>query len=616
MATQQSQAQNMDAKFCSMLQPIRDLAKNWDVDIAGNLEDYLDELDNVIVTFDGGLVTMNFAEAALVIQGSACVYSKKVEYLYTLVHQILDLMANKKKQAKASSVDEDGNDEDADFNERNEEFLNLDDIQEHNNTKFKEDNYGCKFVQAMPHMPLCLIPLEDGEKGDNPLLSKTGEVLASRNDFRMNTCSLHQSGTLLLDMYHLTLIDKSINMAVESFQSQGLSTDTAPLADIAEESESPVTEDVAMDDPVEDDNVEPMFDDLPENDDLPLPTEPTVTEPEEVRRSERRAKAVKTVPSKQDVNAWELLDPHEAGPQTGKPLKKSKTFKVPESVQDAVSKKRKRKSSVKKQKLQPLSEFIIGTFSHKSKFPKNPRKVPVLVEFEQQYWIEYKKRQSLLREQKKAMSREVLEEDEQEEDMNQPDNDDIGTNQLDDGDDDLDNDAPLVDDNLFNAIESAFSDHPVDMSPTRSEGYEVGEIVTDYEELVRRHVEQYMASAQEYAQITDLSQRVQEWEEKVIPKLQEGDSHEAFDINRYGTKVLDNLNREKKVPFKSIAEGKPSFEICRLFLSSLMLANTENVKIVQNGYLDEGADKFEMKLLSTERMFEKLEEYQAPSLLS
>jgi len=28
---------------------------------------------------------MNFAEAALLIQGSACVYGRKVEYLYSLV---------------------------------------------------------------------------------------------------------------------------------------------------------------------------------------------------------------------------------------------------------------------------------------------------------------------------------------------------------------------------------------------------------------------------------------------------------------------------------------------------------------------------------------------------
>ena len=30
-----------------------------------------------------------------------------------------------------------------------------------------------------------------------------------------------------------------------------------------------------------------------------------------------------------------------------------------------------------------------------------------------------------------------------------------------------------------------------------------------------------MASAQEYAQITELSKRVSEWEEKIVPRLEE-----------------------------------------------------------------------------------------------
>lgn len=34
-----------------------------------------------------------------------------------------------------------------------------------------------------------------------------------------------------------------------------------------------------------------------------------------------------------------------------------------------------------------------------------------------------------------------------------------------------------------------------------------------------------MASAQEYAQITELSRRVSEWEERVLPKLEEEVSH-------------------------------------------------------------------------------------------
>ena len=71
-----------------------------------------------------------------------------------------------------------------------------------------------KAVAAMPRTPLALIPLEDGEKGEHPLLSRTGEILGSRRDFKMNTCNMHLSGTMLLDMSHLSLLEASFRNKV------------------------------------------------------------------------------------------------------------------------------------------------------------------------------------------------------------------------------------------------------------------------------------------------------------------------------------------------------------------------------------------------------------------
>ena len=36
------------------------------------------QIERIKISFDGGKTSMNFAEAALLIQGSACIYSKKV----------------------------------------------------------------------------------------------------------------------------------------------------------------------------------------------------------------------------------------------------------------------------------------------------------------------------------------------------------------------------------------------------------------------------------------------------------------------------------------------------------------------------------------------------------
>lgn len=83
-------------RFTYLLQPIRDLAQNWSIDIAKELEDYLSELELITFSFDGGKTALNFSEAALLIQGSACIYSKKVEYLYGLVFKTLEMVADKR----------------------------------------------------------------------------------------------------------------------------------------------------------------------------------------------------------------------------------------------------------------------------------------------------------------------------------------------------------------------------------------------------------------------------------------------------------------------------------------------------------------------------------------
>lgn len=82
----------MESRYSELLNPIRDLAKNWDIDVASSLEEYLDVLSQVRfkgVPGSDESTNLNFAEAALLIQGSTAVYSKKVEYLYALVSQAL-----------------------------------------------------------------------------------------------------------------------------------------------------------------------------------------------------------------------------------------------------------------------------------------------------------------------------------------------------------------------------------------------------------------------------------------------------------------------------------------------------------------------------------------------
>ena len=68
----------------------------WIDDTCDIYMSFTKQIDKIEITFDGGSSKMNFAEAAMLIQGSACVYSKKVEHLYSMVFQVLDLFASKK----------------------------------------------------------------------------------------------------------------------------------------------------------------------------------------------------------------------------------------------------------------------------------------------------------------------------------------------------------------------------------------------------------------------------------------------------------------------------------------------------------------------------------------
>ena len=54
--------------FCSQVVNHRELADNWNIDVAAELEEYLEDLESVVISFKGGKSNLNFAEAALIIQ--------------------------------------------------------------------------------------------------------------------------------------------------------------------------------------------------------------------------------------------------------------------------------------------------------------------------------------------------------------------------------------------------------------------------------------------------------------------------------------------------------------------------------------------------------------------
>jgi hypothetical protein len=96
-----------ESRWALLLQPIKQLEKNWDIDIAAELTDYLEEL--ATLTFEvNGLCSLDFAEAAMVVHSSSCTYAKKVDHLLKLTLAALDSakakQANKAKNRAVSSL--------------------------------------------------------------------------------------------------------------------------------------------------------------------------------------------------------------------------------------------------------------------------------------------------------------------------------------------------------------------------------------------------------------------------------------------------------------------------------------------------------------------------------
>ncbi|NWU15944.1 CNDH2 protein, partial [Cephalopterus ornatus] len=508
--------EEVDSRFVHLLQPIRDLTKNWEVDVAAQLEEYLEELDQICISFDNGKTTMNFTEAALLIQGSACIYSRKVEYLYMLVCQALDCISDKKREKLPTSLRPDGWDTDATFTDREDQLLSLDDIKDTSQASVHMSrNRQSSAVNIVPLTPISLVTLEEMEKKENPLLSRKGEVLASQKDFRMNTYTPHSTGAFLLELAGLS----PTHLQEQHLGSPRRATGTSGALGGAPGSGPDVEHPRASLAPIRalsfSEEADSACSPLPgaagadDDDDIPaalgddVEMTPAPNEHVEAQRSSPRTRGymLREKPPSQDPKAhskevpdlWQSLDPF--GDSEEKPFRKGRPFLMSRSLDDVVGAKRKRRGP---RKLQDFTRWFSAAYNDVTDVQKTRRKGPTFADLEVLYWRQLKERLAAQRK-LKSLQGEPLWEPEQE----------FGADHDQGADDD-------------------FAEHEdveqEDVEPEVPE--ELGEGSLDppepgYEELVRRNVELFMASSQKFAQETELSQHIRRWEERIEPLLQE-----------------------------------------------------------------------------------------------
>ncbi|XP_034019811.1 condensin-2 complex subunit H2 [Thalassophryne amazonica] len=571
--------ESVESRFAHLLQPIRELTKNWDVDVASELNDYLEELDEMCITFDGGKTRLNFAEAALLIQGSACIYSKKVELLHSLVYQTLDYINDRnKKKNKLTECQEGDGDTAAGSHEDDDDsatFTTMDCTISEN--KHKVLSGTCVNVAPLP--PESLLPPESFEKQKFPLISVKGDILCSLKDFRINLFLPGEEDFILLTLKSScsTLLQgyrPAAEFQQQDFEFRQLEEPAVGGADI-DDAQDAAEENLA---PVEDVGMEQEPEEHVERHEAPregrMVRERQQVELDRVREEEPTHTA----------SAWTLLDPYAVAGED-KPLKPGKCYKVPDGLDEGGKRKRKRAS-----KLQDFRTWFSGTFDPPEPKLKNG---PTFTDLNYIYLSNMKckmsARRRIFRRAGVIVSDEELRQTFLQREEAEP-MEEFG--HLDQNENDNSDNEP----ELCPNIPEEFGAAPDFISPdTRTEDM-------TYENLVKLRVEQLVLNSRGYTQETALSRRVKDWEDQIRPELALQEERPPFDIHDYGDRIVAALSSVgRRRTFAAIVHSLDNFEACKYLLASLQLANDYTVEIDSAKGLEDAVDSMGLTLLSTHR---------------
>ncbi|XP_075816449.1 condensin-2 complex subunit H2 isoform X1 [Microtus pennsylvanicus] len=601
--------EDVEVRFAHLLQPIRDLTKNWEVDVAAQLGEYLEELDQICISFDEGKTTMNFIEAALLIQGSACVYSKKVEYLYSLVYQALDFISGKRQAKQLSVAQEDGSNRAVNSGtpyETEDEFLSLDDFPDSRaNVDLKNDQTSSELL-IIPLVPMALVAPDEVEKNSSPLYSYQGEILASRKDFRMNTCTPDPRGSFMLDPVGLCPVEPAdlcpmLGSQKDAEDAEGQLMEVSgngnhvSVLNISQEPEGPM---LSGGDEDAEDAAEPQEVALEPAE--PRTSQQTATLPRRYMLRERQGNPEPASRLQKTPDPWQSLDPFDS--LDSKVFQKGKPFSVPPGMEEPPGHKRKRKRATK---LQDFHQWYLAAYADHADSRRPRRKGPTFADMEVLYWKHVKEQlESLQKLQRQKMTERWL--PGAKEDL-WP----VEEERLEESLEDLGEAA----DDFLEPEEYAEREEVMPGEAADLDAEAMPESLR-YEELVRRNVELFIATSQKFVQETELSQRIRDWEDTIQPLLQEQEQHVPFDIHTYGDQLVSRFPRLNEwCPFAELVAGQPAFEVCRSMLASLQLANDYTVEITQQPGLEAAVDTMSLRLLTHQRAHTRFQTYAAPSMV-
>ncbi|KZV29363.1 hypothetical protein F511_15895 [Dorcoceras hygrometricum] len=585
--------ESSSAKLLQTLQPLRDLESNWNVDLAKSLEEYLLKIcSGEISCKDHSLTSVNFAEAALVLQGSAQVYGRKVEYLYSLVLHALEFISQKRQedQSASTSTEKENSASHPPQDEEDDPFWGLDDIPVE-----AKNLLDCSFSRDVPpshfvRPPANLVVLE-GDCLDG--VGDGGELeayLLATNDLYRDFILLDYCDAVTVDNFLNCKSDKGFSNIYRgsSLTSKGRKSFLSPSRRSGGTGQK-----LSVGKKPEAYFAQRTCDDhgFHSNDDQMGSTSYHFPDDDGIRDSFSEPGGLSD--SDNEVDPWKHLDPHESGTLVVKPYRKVKM--------------NRRLGVRSRTHLTVATEFPLA----KRNGPIGPELAEIWeakfqaseMHGESQPSTLYEKlRQSLVIGDKQKDSSSYDPEDPYE---------DIGY-------DSGDPDSGLPD--------SVFNNKDI---PPQQEKHDCGGHHFDMEnecdgaddhisleDLCRAHLDTLLTSLSESERQTEMASRVSTWKQRIEKNLEEQDARPPFDIHKYGERILDKLSVEKDhtsaLSFKDVVRGQEKHDVARTFSALLQLVNNGNVDLVKCNpkgsstcYSD--VKVFHVRLLRNERSGVKLQ---------
>lgn len=583
------------------VQAHRDLESNWAVDLSKNLEDYLLKIcSGEISGGDDSHFSVNFAEAALLLQGSIQVYSRKVEYLYNLVLHALEFISQTRSQdhLESSSVQPEASSSRA-VHEEDDQFWVSDDIPVDGKNCMDNVSSRDTFLDHFVKAPANLVVLE-GDCLDTDDGGELESYLLATNNLYCDFILLDPCDAVAVDKFlkdekygdrqHSSHRGSSlISKAHKSFLSPARYTGgTARKSSVKKGFDnlgqaSPIGG--ASKNPNDDFEPGPSYNGIPDHGNCGFESDDNNSHHEVFDDS--------------DVDGddpWRPLNPHEPGNLKVKPFRKVKALKRTGMMKN-VSVANQFPLAKLHGTVSPELRGIWELHFHACKKQEESQPIP-LYEKLRQTLIDGLPNHDTVSPPENGEAEDLM--DDGIHDFDQPDFDMPDVNYMDEGI----NFEPDKHDEFGDHYDAGNADLKEDPSSQPS-----------LEDLCRAHLDSLLASIAESETQTELAARVSSWKQRTEHDLEEEDSRPPFDIHEYGEAVLDRLSLDEDgndVSFTDVVKGQEKHDVARTFSALLQLVNDRKVDLhrsdsTNDSFCYTAVNPFHVRLLSHDKGPKKMQ---------